>query len=175
MEKATDKSTEWAIQLKEELEKRTGRKDIEVTISSYCNYDALISMATEDKHPIVNFYSDIQGNPARIKKAIDYAVEMTENWEVSQVMHEKAKQDALPFFARLKEEFPHLTLIYSVIDFSLHSVRIQNTGAQFVASFDLWPRMSEHDVNRIVFYIKDLEATLHRENVTAAGVNYTWK
>ena len=163
----------WAKQLKKELEERTERKDIEVTVSSYCRYDALVSCAA-DKHPIVDFYSDIQGDPPRIKKALDYVFEMLENWEVTQIQHEKAKRDCLHFYEKLKEEFPHLELSYVVFEFDSHHVRVEKVDDKFVSSFDLWPKMTDDDVKRIASYIRDFEATLHREKVTSAGATYTW-
>ena len=168
------KDSVWADQLKEELEKQTGRKDIEVTVSPYRTYDTLVSCAA-DKHPIVDFYSDIQGDAARVKKAVDYAVEMLQNWEATQVWHDKAKQDCLPFFESLKEQFPHLVLVFSVIEFNSHAVRIQKEEDKTVASFDLWPNMSQGDVARIASYIKEFEDTLQRENATVAGVTYYWQ
>ena len=164
----------WANQLKEELEKRTGRKDIEVTVSPYRRYDSLISCAV-DKHPIVDFYSDIQGDPPRVKKALDYAFEMLENWEVTQIQHNKAKEDCLPFYEKLVHMFPHLRLVYTVFEFESHFLQVEKVDGKIAASFDLWPKMTESDVKRIAFYIRDFEATLQREKATSAGVTYSWK
>lgn len=166
--------TAWASQLKEELEKRTGRKDIDVTVSPYCSYDSLISAAA-DGHPIIDFYSQIQGDPQRLANALDYAVSMIENWEATTVLHEKAKKDCLPFYERLQREFPHLKLLYQVFDFDTHYLRLEKVDDKMVASFDLWPKMTDSDIERIASYIKDFEATLHRENATWAGITYSWK
>ena len=164
----------WAGQLKEELEKRTRRKDIEVTVSPYRRYDALVSCAA-DKHPIVDFYADIQGDTARVKKAFDDVFEMLENWEVTQIQHNKAKEDSLPFHEKLVQMFPHLELVYTVFDFDSHYVRVAKVDDKIAASFDLWPKMTESDVKRIALYIKDFEDTLQREKATEAGVTYSWK
>lgn len=177
MEKKTAKQsevTEWASQLKGELEKRTGRNDIEVTVSPYCSYDALVSRAA-DKHPIVDFYLGIQGVPQRVASALDYSAEMLQNWEVTQVLHDKAKRDCLPFYERLADLFPDIELNYTVFDFDKHFVRVEKVADKITASFDLWPAMTEPDIERIAFYIKDQEATLHRENITLVGVTYFWK
>jgi len=176
MEKATERVEDsvWAGQLKEELEKQTGRSDIEVTVSPYRSYDSLVSCAA-DKHPIVDFYSDIQGDTQRVKVAFDYAAAMIENWEATQVWHGKAKHDCLPFFESLKEKFPHLELVYSVIEFTSHAVQVVKAEDKTVASFDLWPKMTESDVARIASYIKEFEATLQRENATVAGATYFWR
>jgi hypothetical protein len=164
----------WTGELKEELEKRSGRRDIEVTVAPYCSYDVLVS-AGADKHPIVDFYAAIQGDSPRVAAALDYAAEMLQNWEVAKIIHEKAKQDCRPFYERLKSQLPDIELVYNVFDFDKHYVRVEKIQDKTVAAFDLWPTMTEGDVNRLAFYIKDYEATLRREKATWAGMTYWWK
>jgi len=176
MEKVTKvEDSVWASQLKEALEKQTGRSDIEVTVTPYRRYDSLVSASKADKHPIVDFYSEIQGDPARVKVAFDYAAEMIQNWEATHVWHEKAKKDCLPFFESLKEEFPHLKLVYTVFEYVSHFVHVEKLEDQIGASFDLWPMMTESDIKRVSSYIRDFEDTLKRENATVAGATYSWK
>jgi len=167
--------TEWARQLHEELEKRTGRKDIALTVSLYRTYDVLVSSAGDDKHPLVDFYADIQTDPHRVGNALDYAAEMIQNWEATKVLHDKAKEDCLPFYERLQWEFPDLELVYTVLEFHKHFVQVEKVDGKTVASFDLWPNMTGSDIERLISYIRDFEATLHREDATFAGATYSWK
>lgn len=164
----------WAGQLKEEMEKRTGRSDIGVTISPYRSYDVLVG-ATAEGLPIVDFYADIQQDSKRVASALDYASEMLHTWEATKILHETAVRDCLPFYERLKTEFPHMELHYNVVEFNKHSVLVTKSDDKIVASFDLWPRMSEDDVGRIASYLKDFEGTLHREEAKMAGATYFWK
>ncbi|KKM84638.1 hypothetical protein LCGC14_1297110 [marine sediment metagenome] len=168
-------ATEWARQLMAELEQRTGRTDIELTVSLYRTYDVLVSGAGEDSHPLVDFYADIQADPQRVTKALDYAAEMIQNWEATKVLHQKAKQDCLPFYERLQWEFPDLELVLAVIDFDKHFVQVRKEGERTVASFDLWPTMTGIDIERVISYIRDFEATLRREDATSAAATYSWK
>ncbi len=167
-------ATEWAGQLKEELEKRTGRKDIEVKVSPYSSYRAMVVTAT-DGHPIVDFHSALQENPKEVASALDYVDEMLQNWEVTKVIHKKAQEDCQPFFERLKAEFPHMVLSHNIIDSGRHCLWVAKTGDKTIAYFDLWPGMSSDDVERLITYIGDLEATLNREDGTYAEVTYFWK
>jgi len=168
------KDQAWAVQLKEELEKETGRKDIEVVVSQYSNYDALVLRATADNHPIVNFYSSIQVDPSRVKTALDYAISTLQNWEATQVLHDKAKKDCLPFYQKIERKFPHLKLNHTVFDHHTHFIQLKKVEGKVTAAFDLWPAMTESDVRRISTYIKDFEATLEREGLTVAGATYFW-
>jgi len=176
MQEKTDeqiKNTEWANWLLEELEKRTGRHDIEVIAAPYSNHDVLISAAA-DKHPIVSFHSAMRGDPPRIAQALDYTSEMLQDWLVTTVLHDKAKQDCLPFYERLQGEFPHMLHEYNVVDVGKHSVRVTKADDKIVSFFDLWPKMTEDDVKRLISHVKELEATLHRENATYAEMTYWW-
>ena len=168
------KNTEWANWLLEELQRRTGRHDIEVAVTPYCTHDVLVS-AGADKHPIVSFYSAMQDDPSRVAQALDYTSEMLQNWEVTTVLHEKAKQDCLPFYKRLQREFPHMELAYTVVDSGKYCACVTKANDKIVSQFDLWPRMTEDDVKRLISHIKELEDTLHRENATYAEVTYWWK
>ena len=167
------KNTKWANWLLEELQRRTGRHDIEVTVTPYSNHDVLISAAA-DKHPIVSFYSAMQEDSPRVAQALDYTSEMLKNWEVTIVVHEKAKQDCLPFYERLQREFPHMLHEYNVVDVGKHCARVTKADDKIVSYFDLWPQMTEGDVKRLISHIKELEDTLHRENATYAEVTYWW-
>ena len=168
------KNTEWANWLLEELQGRTGRHDIGVTVTPYCNHDVLVS-AGADKHPIITFYSAMQGDSPRVAQALDYASEMLQNWELTTVLHEKARQDCLPFYERLQREFPHMEASYNIVDFGKHCARVTKADDKIVSYFDLWPQMTEGDVKRLISHIEELEATLHREDATYAEVTYWWK
>ncbi len=167
------KNTEWANWLLEELVKRSGRNDIEVKVTAYSNHDVLISAAA-DKHPIVSFYSAIQGDPSRVEPTLDYTSEMLKDWELTTVLHEKANKDCLPFYERLKGEFPHMGLVFTIADTSKHCTMVSKKNDKIAASFDLWPRMTEDDIKRLISHIRELEATLHQENATYAEMNYWW-
>jgi len=167
------KNQEWANWLLEELQRRTGRHDIEVKVTPYSNHDVLISAAA-DKHPIVSFLSAMREDSPRVAQALDYTSEMLQSWEVNMVIHEKAKQDCLPFYERLQREFPHMVHEYNVVDVGKHSARVTKVDDKIVSFFDLWPQMTEVDVKRLISYIEDLEATLDRENATYAEMTYWW-
>lgn len=168
------KETAWSGELKKVLEERTGRKDIEVTVTPYCSYDVLVS-AGADKHPIINFYAAIQGDTPRVAVALDYATDMLRNWELSHIQHFKAKQDCLPLYEKLKAEFPDMVLNYSTLDFDHHAVQVEIVGGKAVAYFDLWVKMDDHDMKRLIFLIRDMEATLRKDGGTCASVSYSWK
>ena len=168
------KNTEWANWLLEELQRRTGRHDIEVAVSPYCKHDVLVS-ASADEHPIINFYSAMQGDPTRIAQALDYTSETLQNWELTKVIHEKERKDCLTFYERLQREFPHMEFTYNIIDSGKHCARVIKVDDKIVSYFDLWPQMTEDDVKRLISHIKELEATLHREDATYAEVTYFWK
>ena len=175
MERTTERVEDsvWAAQLKEELEKQTGRTDIEVTVSRYSSYDALVSCAA-DRHPVVNLLSQIQGDPSRLKVALDYAIPMLQNWEATQVLHDKAKTDCLPFYQKIVDEFPHLEVKHTVFEHHSHFIQLAKVDDKVVAYFDLWPTMTESDVERVIAYLKDFESTLKREGITVAGATYFW-
>lgn len=165
---------EWAEGLKKELERRTRRSDIEVTTAPYCSYDVLVSAAA-DKHPIVNFYAAIQGDNSRVEPALDYAAEMLQNWEITRIQHDKTKKDCLPFFEKLKGELPDILLDYTVFDFDKHFVQVAIVDENTVASCDLWLDMTEEDIKRLAFLMKDYQATLRRKKAACAGATYWWK
>ena len=178
MQKKTDeqiKNTEWANQLLLELEKRTGRKDIELTITSYSSHDVLVSISADDKHPIINFCAAIKGVPARVAEVLDYTSEMLQSWELSIIWLEKANRDCLPIYERLKREFPHMESAYHTADSGKHCAQVARIDGKVKSFFDLWPQMSEDDINRLISHIKELEDTLNRENATFAEVTYFWR
>jgi len=168
------KNTEWANWLLEELQRRTGRHDIGVMVKGESNHDMLITMGT-DKHPIVIFSSAIREDSSRVTQALDYISEMLQDWDLTTVLYEKASQDCLPFYERLKREFPHMESTYNVVDVGKHCARVTKSDDKIVSFFDLWPQMTEGDVQRLISHIKELEDTLHRENATYAEVTYWWK
>lgn len=168
------KNTEWANWLLEELQRRTGREDIEVIVTPSCNHDVLIS-AGANKQPIVSFYSPMREDPSRVAQALDYTSGMLLDWELTQVQHEKANQDCLPIYERLKKEFPHMETSYNVVDVGRHKAMVNKEGDKIVSYFDLWPQMTEDDVKRLISHIRELEYTLQRENVAYAEVTYLWR
>jgi len=161
---------EWVAEVKAYLEKKTGRKDIEVTAGPYRSYDVNISRGT-DGHPIVDFYSVIRRD-ARQGPAIAYALEMLQNWEANVALIEKARKDSVPFFEKLQAQFPDIELRYTVIDSEFHYVRVSKKEAKLVASFDLWPKMTDADVERIAGYIREHLAKVKAKAVTMSGVDY---
>ncbi len=168
------KNTEWANWLLEELKKRTGRRDIELTVTPYSNHEVLIAIGAV-KQPIVSFNSAMRGDSLKVAQSLDYTTEMLKTWELTKVLHEKASQDCLPLYERLQREFPHMESIYTIVDSGKHCARVSKVDDKTMSSFDLWPQMTEGDVKRLISHIKELEDTLHRENVTYAEVTYFWK
>jgi len=162
---------EWAELLKKRLERRTGRKDIEVTIGPWRAYDVKVS-AGSDNHPIVDFYSPIRYDRSRLTPAMDYAVDMIQNWEANKVLHEKAKRDSERFYHMLKARFPDMELDYGVIDSETHFVRVKKEEGKLIASFDLWPKMTDADVERIADYIRERSRRVLEEGVSVAGIDY---
>ena len=167
------RNTKWANWLLEELQRRTGRKDIEVTVSPYCSHDVLLSIGT-DNHPIVTFLSAMQGDSQKVAQTLDYTCEMLRDWELTAIQHERAQRDCLPFYEILQMKFPHMELTYSIVDSGKHCVRVTKVDDKIVSYFDLWPQMTEDDVKRLISHIKELQATLHRENATYAEMSYWW-
>ncbi len=167
-------ATEWADQLKKELEKRTGRKDIELTVSSFLNYKVTL-VASPEGYPVVVFNTGVHDNSQELETALDYVTEMLQNWDVTKVIHKKAEEDCRPVFDRLKAAFPHMVLNYTIIDSGKHCIWVAKKEGKTFGYFDLWPTMSSDDVKRTITYIGDLEATLDRENVTYAEVTYYWQ
>jgi len=167
------KNQVWANWLLAELQRRTGRQDIEVNVTPYYTHDVLIS-AGSDNQPIVTFYAAMREDSSRAAQALDYASEMLQSWELTKVQHEKAKQDSLPFYERLQREFPHILHEYGIVFVGKISVRLTKVDDKLVSYFDLWPRMTEEDVKRLISRIKELEDTLDRENATYAEMTYWW-
>lgn len=161
----------WEESLKRYLEQKTGRKDVEVTVGPYRSYDVKVSKAA-DHHPIVDFYSPIRWDPARVNPAVAYAVEMLQNWEAGNVVHDKAVKDSERFYAMLRARFPNIELHYNVIDSETHSVAVERVKDKFVASFDLWPKMTDADVERIADYIREHARKVVDEGATMSGTNY---
>lgn len=168
------KNAEWATCLLEELQKRTGRHDIEVIVAPSSTHDVLLS-AGADKHPIVTFYARMRGEPLRVEQALDYVSEMLKDWDLTNILHEKAIQDCLPIYERLKREFPHMEASYNIIDVGRHNAMVSKADDKIISFFDLWPTMTEEDVKRLISHIKELEDTLQRENATYAEVTYLWR
>ena len=164
---------EWLSSVKKVLEARTGRKDIEVTAGPYRSYNVLVSEA-KDGHPIVDFYSVIRIDPGREGPAIAYAVQMLQNWEAETVIHDKAVKDSERFYQMLKSKFPDMELDYSVVDAEYHYVRVHVDEGKFMASFDVWPNMTEADVERIAGYVREYRNQLVESKIKSgmAGVDY---
>jgi len=168
------KNTRWANWLLAELQRRTGRHDIGLTVSPNCSHDVLLSVGA-DKHPVVSFHSAIQGDSTRVAGALDYVSEMLQSWELTVILHEKASRDCLLIFERLKREFPHMQPTYNIVDSGKHCAWVTKTDDKIKSFFDLWPKMTEGDVERLISHIKDIEDTLNREGATYAEVSYFWK
>ena len=167
------KEAEWADQLKRELEKRTGREDIELSVSPL-SYRATL-VVSPDGCPVVAFNVALQENPAEIASALDYVSEMLQDWEVTKVIHKKAEGDCQPFFERVKAKFPNIVLNYNIIDSGKHCIWVAKKDGKTLGHFDLWPTMSPDDVKRIITCIGDLEDTLNREDATYAEMSYWWQ
>jgi hypothetical protein len=157
--------------LERELARRTGRTDIEVTAGPYRSYDVTVSKVEKDHHPHVDFYSAMRWDPARVKAAVDYAVEMLQNWEAQNVIHEKAIKDSERFFETLKAKFPDMELDYSVIDSEYHHVYVKKEKDRLIATFDLWPNMTEADVEKLANYIREARQKVE-QGATLAGFDY---
>ena len=165
---------EWAGQLKKELEKRSGRKDVEVGVYAVGSYKATI-VAGANGHPVINVNSTIQQNPQELASTLDYLSEQLQNWELTKIIHKKAAEDCAPVLEKLKVEFPHIALNYNIIDSGKHSIWVAKEGDKTYGHFDLWSGMSSGDVKRIIVCIKELEDTLDREGCTYAEMTYWWK
>lgn len=164
---------EWRKSLEQEIAGRTGRKDIEVTAGPWRSYDVIVSKSEKDHHPIVDFYSAMRWDPSRVKPAVEYAVETLTNWEAQNVVHDKAVKDSECFFTMLKARFPDMEMDYYVLDSDFHHVhvqRIKETGKLF-AGFDLWPNMTDADVERIAGYIQQSRERMEK-GATMAGFDY---
>jgi len=168
------KNQEWANWLLEELQRRTGRHDIELSVTSHSNHDVLIASGA-NKQPLVSFFSAMREDSQRVAQALDYTSEMLQNWEANTVLFEKVKQDCLPFYERLQRAFPHMEATYNVVDAGKHGARVTKTDDKILSFFDLWPQMTEGDVERLISHIEELEDTLYRENATYAEMTYWWK
>ncbi len=168
-----DQLGQWEGQLKTELEKRTGRKDIELMASAAFSYKVTV-VASPDGHPVVVFNASLQEQSEELASTLDYVSEMLENWEATKILHERAAEDCRPFLERVKSEFPHISLNYNIIDSGKHYLWVAKKGDGTIAYCDLWPTMTEPDIERIILYIRDLEATLPRENAKAADITYGW-
>jgi hypothetical protein len=59
--------------LEQELIRRTGRKDIEVTAGPWRDHDVHIAIAA-DGHPHVDFYSTMRWDDSRIDTKEDYII-----------------------------------------------------------------------------------------------------
>jgi hypothetical protein len=161
---------EWLKRLRQELEQRTGRKNIEVTGGPYRGYDVKVSKG-KDGHPIVDFYSPIRLD-AREGNALNYAVSMLKDWDATVAGYEAEERIVKPIFDRIQGEFPDIELSYSVGDFETHKVWVgEKEKGKLTGSFDLWPAMKEKDIARLINYIKE-----DREKVLAgtsmAGCDY---
>jgi hypothetical protein len=164
---------EWRKALEELLTRKTGRKDIEVTAGPYRNYDVHVSKAKRDHHPIIDFHSAMRWDPVRVRNAVDYATRMCTNWEAQNVIHGKAFKDSERFFAMLKARFPDLEMDYAVIDSERHYVhvnKVKETGKLF-ASFDLWPTMTDAEVEKIASFIQILRGDIEKR-AGMAGFDY---
>lgn len=146
---------QWLRRLRREIERRTGRRDVEVTGGPYRGYDVRVSEAP-DGHPIVDFYSPMRFDPRRVRQAVDYVVSLIENWEATKAEHQTEMRAVRPIFERLRGMFPDLEMEYTVGYGDMHQVNVERdpeTG-KIKASFDLWPGMKEKDIWKVAGYIK---------------------
>lgn len=160
-----DELEEWRRSVRRELERRSGRQDIEVTGGPWRSYDVRVNEAP-DGHPIVDLYSPIRRDTHRMRQALDYAVSLIENWEATRAEHEAEMRIVKPIFERLQAMFPDVEMRYTVGYFDVHKVAVQRdpeTG-KLRASFDLWPAMKEKDIQRLADYIRE-----HMENLRTRG------
>jgi hypothetical protein len=162
---------QWLGELKRTLEKRTGRSDMEVTGGPYRGYDVRVSH--KGCHPLVDFYSAMRWDPARVRAALDYAVSMVKDWEATLAAREKEMQVVRPHFELLQTMFPDLELHYTVQYGETHFVRAEKERSKIIVSFDLWPAMKEKDIERLVEYIREYAAEMAKASDSAlAGADY---
>jgi len=162
---------EWKKSLERELARRTGRKDIEVTVGPWRPYDVSVSKA-KDHHPIVDFYSPIRWDPVKVDKALKYAIDMLTNWEAINVLHEKAMRDSKPIFERIKAEFPDVKMDYIVLDAETHRVHVKKENDEIIVAFDLWPTMTEAQIEALKSKIREHVAKVREEGAAFSGEDY---
>lgn len=146
---------QWLQDMKRAIQRRTGRRDVEVSGGPYRGHDVRVSEAP-DGHPIVDFYSPMRFDARRLRQAVDYAVSLIENWEATLAEHQAEMRAVRPIFQRLQEMFPDLDLDYTVGYGDTHFVvgeRDREVGKVKV-SFDLWPGMKERDIQRLARNIR---------------------
>jgi hypothetical protein len=161
----------WLEDLKHNLQKRTGRSDIEVTGGPYRAYDVRVSH--KDCHPLVDFYSAMRWDSGRVRAALDYAVSMVRDWEATLAAREREMQVVRPHFERLQVMFPGIELHYTVQYGETHFVRAEKKQGRIIVNFDLWPAMKEKDIERLAEYIKEYtEKMAEAANTALAGADY---
>lgn len=161
---------EWLESLKLTLVKKTGRNDIEVTAGPYRSYDVKVSH--RDCHPVVDFYSAMRWDPKRVGAALNYAVSMVRDWEATLAAHDKEMKLVRPHFKRLQEMFPEYELHYTVQYAETHFVRVEKDGGKTIVSFDLWPAMTESDIQRLADYIREYAHKVAKTTGGMAGADY---
>lgn len=140
---------EFARDMKRQLERRTGRTDIEVTASPYRSYDVVVSEA-KDGHPVVDFYSAMRWDAHRVSQALDYAVELIKNWEFVKAEREAERKTLKPTFEYIQRQFPQAELTYTTVERETHFVSVERRdGKKPLVSFDLWFGMKPDDISRL--------------------------
>jgi len=162
---------EWLEGMKHTLTKRTGRHDIEVTGGPYRGYDVRVSH--KECHPLVDFYSAMRWDPGRVNAALDYAVSLIEDWEVTLAARGKEMELVRPYFERLQAMFPDYELHYTVEFVETHFVRVEEEKGKIIVSFDLWPAIKEENIQRLANYIREFTGKVSRpDGPVMAGVDY---
>ena len=135
--------------LEQELARRTGRTDIEVTMGPYRGHDVSVSEAP-DHHPIVDFYIAMSWDANRVAQAVNYAVDLIKNWEFVRAEAEAEKKVMRPVFERIQTQFPEAELAYVTREAETHFVAAERREAlKPLVRFDLWFGMTEDNIERL--------------------------
>jgi len=163
----------WKRALEQELARRTGRQDIEISVGPYRSHDVKVSEAP-NHHPIVDFYSAMRWDGHRVTQAVDYAVDLIKNWEFVRAEAEAEKKAMRPVFERIQRQFPRAELQYVTVERETHFISVERReGEKPLVHFDLWFGMKEDDIRRIKEKeIPELLDKLEKEKASMVGIDY---
>lgn len=164
----------WKQSLEQELARRTGRKDIEVTVGPYRSYDIRVKEAP-DHHPIADFYGAMRWDPHRVTQAVNYAVDLIKNWEFVCAEAEAEKKSLKPTFEYIQRQFPQADLSYNTTENATHFVSAERREKEKpLVSFDLWFGMKPDDISRIKEELipEQLKRLEEEPRPTRAGAEY---
>ena len=152
--------------LERELIRRTGRRDIEVSIGPY-EHDATIEPDLDDGHLIVSFYESLPSR--RFIIAFEYALDIITNWLFYEVERNAEIKALRPIFEQIQAKFTNIELEYFATSYDPSVVAERDEANRLKVGFDLWMGIKQKDIELIERRITEA-LELVREEPEASSV-----